>query len=237
MRLLRFAILAVFAGWIGFGVYVHFVGGSDHTVAVWIASHDVAAGVAVDATVVRQEDEPADVARVGLRSASPIGQGLVFAHGLQAGDMLRDDDVVSATATADVAITFKKAAGIQAGDHIDIYLATTGSTSTLSGVVAGAPGTQLLGRGILVVSGGLDAEIAVPTWEEPLWTAIAASDKALYAERSSGIGVPASGQVYSADSAVTVLGCVAAAPAGTQPPCAGGPSTIGAVQPSGKPGG
>src|SRR5258708_16665975 len=94
-RLLPVIIILLGAGWIAAGLYlwVGRDGGRPTNIAVWIATRDVTGGVVVDATAVREQDEPADLGVVGLRAASPVGQSLVFAHGLKAGDMLRDDDV------------------------------------------------------------------------------------------------------------------------------------------------
>jgi hypothetical protein len=239
-RLLKIVILVLAAGWVVGGGYL-LVGrntGSHPNIAVWIATRNVAAGVAVDATDVRKQDESAEVSVVGLRSSTPVGAGLVFAHPLKAGDMLRDDDVASANEESHVPISFKRAPDLQPGDSIDIYVVASGGISTTAGGGLGQPGTQLLARGVRVVTGGSGAVIAVPSWEEPLWTAVAVSDKALYAVLSAGVGVPSGNQhVYGVDDAVSQLSCVAAAAAGTSPPCASGSTTVGAAHAPGTSGG
>lgn len=232
-RVLKITIVLVLAVWLGALGLHRFVGPAGPTVAVWMTTRDVAAGMPVDASDVRKQDATADVAAVGPRTSSPIGAGLVFAHAMKAGDALRDDDLVATEQQSSVPITFKRAPDLQSGSYVDVYLVGTTTGALPVGAGASQPGVQLLARHVLVVTGGSNAVIAVPSWQEAMWTAIAASDRVLYAVLSSGIGVPSGNQhVYGVDDAISALTCVAATAAGTAPSCAGASATIGAPAPS-----
>lgn len=149
--------------------------------AVWVLSHSVVAGAALDTTTVRQERIPGTAEPYPYLTSPPNGR--FAAHSMSPGDILRPDDVESAPLVA-VPV---KLVGYQAtaGDVIDIYSVEGGRAT-------------LVGRGITVVN---SSTIQVPAGDEPLWIALFGSSTTLISARSNGTGVPDTASVSGADAA------------------------------------
>jgi len=157
------------------------LGRPQDTRSVWVLTHSVVAGAALDSSTVRQEHISASRDPYSYLTASPSGR--FAAHGLSPGDILRQDDVESAPLVA-VPV---KLGGYQAaaGDTIDVY-AIEGGKATL------------VGRGMTVLN---STTIQVPAGDEPLWIALYGSSTTLLDARSNGTGVPDGSTISGADAA------------------------------------
>ncbi|HZU18090.1 MAG TPA: hypothetical protein VFD01_15995 [Candidatus Dormibacteraeota bacterium] len=132
------------------------------------------------------------------------------AHAMAAGTIVFKDDVLDQD-LALVTLTLKSPPPLAHGQTIDVYAQVGGRT-------------LIVGRR-LVVDGveGSSASIWVPVTDEPAWIALQANSVALFAARSSGVGVPEV-QAESIDDALAVLsgaGAAAVAPAPSPSPASG----------------
>lgn len=170
----------------------------------WVVTRDLVTGATVDATSAHQIQVPTGTDTYTVLTGSPVGKQV--SHALHAGDVLRPDDLVTAT-MVQVPVSFKLAPGLTANDVVDIYAVGSGSST---GAVNSAVGTRLIARGISVVAVGSPSVIEVPANQEPLWVTLSSSSVTLIATRSDGVDVPSADHSYSTDEVLTILAELAA---------------------------
>jgi len=167
--LLTFVVLAV----IGL-LYLQAVAQSQATRAVWIVTRDVPAGAVLDASAVKLIHIPTAGDQFVAVDQNPMNRRA--SHRLSAQTLITQDDLMSAD-MVQVPVTLKVAPGVRAGDTLDVY------------AVVGAR-TVLVGRRLVVVAGGSPMTLLVAAADEPYWIALEANNVALFAARSTGLGVP-----------------------------------------------
>ena len=175
----------------------------------WMVTRDVPAGATLDQENVRL----VRVASVGdpfaVLQESPIGRRA--AYRLTKQRLLSADDLLGRD-TVQVPVSVRVAPGVSAGDTLDLYAVVGGRT-------------VLVGRRLVVVSPGNPMTLLVPAADEASWIALEANNVALFAAKSSGIGVPSSPGV-AVNEAISSLSGVAEGgpvlssgpPAATPPP-------------------
>lgn len=173
------------------------VGRSQDTRSVWVMTHSVVSGGALDPSSWREERVPVTRDPYGFLASAPTGKFAM--HSLSPGDILRQDDVEAAPRVS-VPV---KLGGYQpsGGDLIDIYAVDGGKA-------------VLVGRGVAVLSA---TTIEVPASDEALWIAIYGSSATLLSARSNGTGVPDSTSTTGAD-AIRRLANLAQVGGGSPPP-------------------
>ena len=162
-------------------VYLELAASAGAKDLVWEVSRSVSAGEILTADNVQQQRIPhagdnLDYFTGQLRSGVSRA-----AHAMGAGTILFQDDVLNED-LALVNLTLKAPPQLARGQTIDVY-AQIGSQ------------TVLVGRRLMVdqVSSGNNSNnvaVLVPASDEPHWINLQASNVALFAARSSGIGVP-----------------------------------------------
>src|SRR5262252_5512846 len=162
-------------------VYLELAASAGAKDVVWEISRSVTAGEVLTTDNVQQQRIP----HAGDNLAYYTGQlqaGVSrAAHDMGAGTILFQNDVLNQD-LALVDLNLKAAPQLSRGETIDVY-AQVGSQ------------TVMVGRRLVVeqvTSGGNNNSVAVlvPAADEPHWINLEASNVALFAARSSGVGVP-----------------------------------------------
>lgn len=182
----------------------------------WMVTRDVSAGATLDGQNVRL----VHVASVGdpfaVLQESPIGRRA--AHRLTKQQLLTADDLLGRD-TVQVPVSVRVAPSVAPGDTLDLYAVVGGRT-------------VLVGRRLVVVAPGNPMTLLVPAADEASWIALEANNVALFAAKSTGIGVPGSPGI-AVNEAISSLSGVAeggpvltagGAPAATPSPPAPHPS-------------
>ena len=161
--------------------------------SVWVVTHDVAAGTPFSLD---------DVELVQVRSGSgdynfevdgPSTFHALFVSSLATNDILRSDDLISASAESQIAITVEDAPPLAPGENIDVFAALTADQQVL------------IGHDLVVntVSGG-SMTVLVPVTDEASWVAIGASNVALHVALTVP-GAQLAPSPLSADTAIEIL--------------------------------
>lgn len=163
------------------------------TTAVWIVTHDVAAGAAFSADDVQLVQVRAGSGDFNYEVAGPATFHALFARNLLVNDILRSDDLVPVTAESEVAITLEAAPPLTAGENIDVFAALSGNEQVL------------IGHDLIVntVSGG-SVTVLVPVADEASWITVGASNVALHAALTVP-GAQVAASPLSADAAIHIL--------------------------------
>lgn len=160
--------------------YLEIAASARATDTVWMVFRPVAAGDVLSGDNVRR----ARIARSGdsldYYTDNLLGKRARAAHGMSAGTILFSHDVLEKE-LALVNLTLRTPPALARGQTVDIYAQVEGQT-------------MIVGRNLTVeqVSGTNNSNLAVwvPAADEPAWITLQASNVALFAARSSGIGVP-----------------------------------------------
>ncbi|MBJ7602157.1 MAG: hypothetical protein JF888_03020 [Candidatus Dormibacteraeota bacterium] len=156
-------------------VYLEIAVQAKATHTAWTVTQDIVAGTALDSSNVRQVKLADTGDPVQYFKGDPIRDHRRAASRLSASHLLSDDDLMP-TQSVLVPLTFKSAPSMQRGDKIDVY------------VLMGTKTIQV-GRG-LVVEQPNPTTVWVPPGDEAAWVTLQANNSALFAVRSSGVGVP-----------------------------------------------
>ncbi len=163
------------------------------TVAVWMVTHDVAAGSPFTADNVQVVQVRGGSNDFNYEVDGPATFHARFARSMLVNDIVRSDDLIPLTAESEVALTVLDAPPLASGESIDIFAALTGTQQVL------------IGHDLIVntVSGGA-VTVLVPVADEASWIAVGASNVALHA----ALTVPGAQLVpvpLNADSAIRIL--------------------------------
>lgn len=161
--------------------------------SVWVVTHDVTAGAPFS------QD---DVELVQVRSGSgdynfevdgPSTFHALFVRSLATNDILRSDDLISASAESQIAITVEDSPPLVAGQNVDVFAALP-------------TGQQVLIGHDLVVNtiSGSSITVLVPVADEAAWIAIGASNVALHVALTAP-GAQLAPAPLSADTAIGIL--------------------------------
>ena len=186
------ALTAVIAAVLAAIVYTEHANATQ-TVSVYVLTHDVTGGSLYSLADVQQVDLHASGSDFNYQARAPGGQPSRYARDLKAGDVLRQDDLVPASAQAEVAVTVQAPPPLNPGDLVDVYAAYGGQQQAL------------IGRGVLVetVSAG-QLTLLVPATDEQAWVAVGSSSVPLHVARSSP-GALVDGPPVSAGDAIRLL--------------------------------
>jgi hypothetical protein len=156
----------------------------------WVATRDLEAGQVLAAGSVHQVRIPSSGDSFTALDSSPTGRRL--AHRVDAGGLLRGDDLLPSD-TVEVPVSLKVAAGVGAGDKVDVYASVGGHT-------------VLIARGLVLESSTV---ALVPAADEAFWITLAGSSTTLLAARSTGLDVAIPSSGVSVDDAIRHLAGVA----------------------------
>jgi hypothetical protein len=195
VAILGLLVFLVVAG----AVYLEIAASSGATDTVWVVTRAVSAGDLLSSDNVR---------RVRIRHATDgldyftgqVKQGTSRAsHGMSAGTLLFSNDVMDEE-LALVNLSLRTPPQLAHGQHVDVY-AQVGSQ------------TMMLGRGLMVDQvSGTSCSVWVPASDEPSWITLQASNVAMFAARSTGIGVPQTRPQSLQDALATLSGGSATGP-------------------------
>jgi hypothetical protein len=167
--------------------------GRQQTVAVFILKHSVLAGATYSADDVSTVSVRAQEGDFNYEHRAPGQYGARYTEDLHANDILRDDDLVDASAEVEIAVTLQAPPPLTAGDHIDVFATVGGGRQARIGQAVT----------VLSASGGA-LTILVPIDQEEAWISVASSSIALHAARSAQTD-PSSVQPLNPDDAVSRL--------------------------------
>lgn len=146
------------------------------TITVFVLRHDVLAGSSYSADDVTTAVVRAQEGDFNYEHRAPAQYSARYTEDLRGNDILRDDDLVAASAQVEVAITLQAPPPLVAGDRIDVF------------ATVGAGRQARIGSAVTVLSASGGAlTILVPTAQEEEWISIASSSIALHAARSSEV--------------------------------------------------
>ena len=203
VAILGMVVFLVVAG----AFYLEIAASSRAADTVWMVSRAVAAGdVLTNDNVYR-----ARVARAGdpldYYTGDLLGRHARAAHEMSAGTILFSHDVLEQE-LALVNLTLRTPPALAHGQTVDIY-ALVGNQ------------TMIVGRRLTVeqVGGTNNSNLSVwvPAADEPAWVTLQASNVALFAARSTGIGVPQTRAQSMQDAISTLTGGSATGPPVTVP--------------------
>lgn len=198
-RIVAAALTLVVLAVIGL-LYLQAIAQTRATREAWMLTRDVAAGAVLDRDSVKRVRVPAAGDHFQVLDEDPARRRT--AHRMQAQTLLTREDLL-ADDTVQVPVSVKAAPGVAAGDTLDIY-AVVGSR------------TVLVGRRLVVASVGNPMTLLVPAADEPSWIALQANNVALFAAKSSGVGVPIGSGLAVTDAIANLSGSAqGAAPPGT----------------------
>lgn len=183
-------------------LYLQAIAQARATRDAWMLTREVIAGAVLDESAVKRVRIPAAGDRFQVLEETPLQRRA--AHRMQAQTLLTRDDLLSED-TVQVPISVRAAPGVAAGDTLDVY-AVVGNR------------TVLIGRRLIVVGAGNPMTLLVPAVDEPSWIALQANNVAMFAAKSSGVGVPAGSGLAVTDAIANLSGSVQTGPA---PPVAG----------------
>jgi hypothetical protein len=167
--------------------------GRQQTVTVFILKHAVLAGSTYSADDVSAVSVRAQEGDFNYEHRAPGQYGARYTEDLRANDILRDDDLVDASAQVEIAVTLQAPPPLTAGDHIDVFATVGGGRQARIGQA----------MTVLTASGGA-LTILVPIDQEEAWISVASSSIALHAARSSQMD-PGSVQPLNPNDAVSRL--------------------------------
>ena len=155
---------------------------SSTTVSVYILNRDVPAGQIVAAGDFTQQLVHADEQEFTTAESANLDQlvgHMRYVLNMQAGDIVRNDDLTDALKLAEVPVVLDAASsGLVVGNRIDIYAFFNGAAVLVSG------------PGVTVISSGAgDVVIAVPSTQEAYWVTLAFSKPEMLAT-STGDSAP-----------------------------------------------
>jgi hypothetical protein len=186
VALLGMLVFLVVAG----AVYLEIAATARATDLVWEVSHSVSAGDVLTADNVHRTRLPHGGDALAYFTGDLLGPHARASHDMTAGTIVFQNDVLSQD-LALVNLTLRTPPQLEHGETIDVY-AQVGAL------------TMIVGRRLMVdqVSGS-SCSVLVPAADEPSWITLQAGNVALYAARSSGIGVPQSRQ--NTQDAIAIL--------------------------------
>ncbi len=158
---------------LGVMVYLEQAGGQ-RTVSVFVLRHAVLAGSSYNPDDVATVSVHAQEGDFSYEHRSPTQYAARYAQDLGANDILRNDDLVAATAQVEIALTLQSPPPLSPGDSIDVF-------ATIGGGRQARIGTAMT---VVSASGGALTVLA-PADQEEDWVSVAASSIALHAARSS----------------------------------------------------
>ncbi len=189
-------VLVAFLGMVVFlvvagAVYLEIAASAGATDVVWEVSRPVSAGDVLTADNVHQLRIARASDTLAYFGGDLLGAHARASHDMAAGTIVFQNDVLDRD-LALVNLTLRTPPQLQHGQTIDVY-AQVGSQ------------TMIVGRGLMVdqVSGS-NCSVWVPAADEPSWITLQAGNVALYAARSSGIGVPQT-RAQNMQEAIAVL--------------------------------
>ena len=166
---------------------------AEQTLAVWVLTHDVAAGAPFSSGDVQEVRIPAFEAGVNYEIAGPGQLRALYVKGLRAQDVVRQDDLISASAVAEVALAVQNPPPLTPGESIDVFASVSGGEQAR------------IGRDLTVVDvSGTSVDVLVPTTDESAWVTIGSSSVALHATRAAASADPSAAPL-SVDEAIGVL--------------------------------
>jgi hypothetical protein len=193
-------------------LYLQAIAQSRATREAWMLTHDVIAGAVLDDGDVKRIRVPTAGDQFAVLDGSPVHRRA--AHRMSAETLLTADDLLDDD-TVLVPVSVRAAPGVAVGDTLDVY-AVVGSR------------TVLVGRRLIVVGTGSPMTLLVAASDEPDWVALEANNVALFAARSTGVGVPPNQGVGVGDAISSLSGVSQAGPVLS----AGGPTTTPAPRPT-----
>src|SRR5262245_4746768 len=158
-------------------VYLQIWSSASRTDLVWAVSHAVQSGDALTADNVHQVRLPSSGDTWDFFSGDLIAAHARAAHDMSAATLIFKNDVEQRD-MALINLSLKNPPPLSHGQTVDVYAQVGGLT-------------QLVGRRLAVedVSTG-HCSVWVTAENEPFWVSLEASNVALYAARSTGVGVP-----------------------------------------------
>jgi hypothetical protein len=144
----------------------------------WLVTADVQAGTQFSDANVKQVRIPSSGDAFLALDQSPVNKKA--ATNLSAQTLLRQNDVLG-DETSLVPMNLRSAPPLHRGDRIDVF--ATGSDGK----------TLLVGRGLVVVTAGNPAVLAVQASTEQAWITLQANNVPLFATQSPGLSVGAAG--------------------------------------------
>src|SRR6266542_792840 len=171
VAVLGMLIFAVVAG----AFYLEIAASAGARDQVWMVTRAVSAGDVFAAYNIRQTSIPHAGDGLDYFTGDPVQKRSRAAHELSAGTILFRNDVLEQD-LALVNLTLRTPPQLSHGQTIDVY-AQVGSQ------------TMIVGRRLMVEQvTGSNCSVWVPAADEPAWITVQASNVALFAARSAGIG-------------------------------------------------
>jgi hypothetical protein len=183
-------------------IFLQVLSQSGATRVGWLVTQDVQAGTQFSAANVKQVRIPSTGDAFSALDHSPIDKKA--ATNLPANTLLRQDDVVG-DETALVPMNLRSAPPLHRGDRIDVF--ATGNNGK----------TLLVGRGLVVVTPGNPAVLAVSAGTEQAWITLQANNVPLFATESPGLTVGASGGSSVQDALEELANSTGSAPPAPTP--------------------
>jgi hypothetical protein len=183
-----------------------YVSNSASSSPVYILTQPVKAGQPVQAAQLQQVHIHADSDQVKAeeRPLAELDLHFRYSANLQAGDILRGDDLVGFQGSAQVQVTFGAAPPLAPGDYVDVYR------------IAGDGSALLFAQQIPVVAGsGVTVTLMVPSNKEPQWVAITSGGEKLVAAKVDGTSQLGHDPVKSCIAVANLAGLPAASVCGT----------------------
>ncbi len=176
VAILGMVVFLVVAG----AFYLEIAASSRATDQVWMVTRSVAAGDTLGADNIQRTRVPRAANDLDYFTGNLLKTESKASHQMSAGTIIFKNDVLDQE-MALVNLTLRTPPALSHGQPIDVY-AQVGSQ------------TMIVGRHLTVdqVSGqnGTQVSVWVPASDEPAWITLQASNVALFAARSTGIGVP-----------------------------------------------
>jgi hypothetical protein len=194
----------------------------------WLLTREVMAGTVLEESNVKRVRIAGTGEQFAVLQESPLHRRAshrMHAQTLLTADDLLGLDMVQVPLTAQVAVSVRSAPSLGVGDSVDVY-AVVGSR------------TVLVGRHLVVVGNGSPLNLLVSAGDEPSWIALQANNVALFAAKSSGVGVPAGGPGVAVNDAISSLSGSAengAVLTNSNPPAPSAPPAPSSPPPSNRP--
>ncbi|HEY4024791.1 MAG TPA: hypothetical protein VGO86_00060 [Candidatus Dormibacteraeota bacterium] len=194
IAILGMVLFVVVAG----AMYLEIAVSAGATDQVWEVTRPVNSGDTLNQDSVRRTRVPHSGDNLDYFTANLTGSSRA-AHDMSAGTLLFRNDVLQSD-LALVNLTLKTPPQLAHGQTIDVYL-QVGSQ------------TMLVGRRLVVDQiTGTNAAVWVPAADEPAWVTVQAGNGALFAARSTGVGVPQTRGQRMDDAIATLTGGSAVGP-------------------------
>jgi hypothetical protein len=201
-------------------VYLQIWASASRTDLVWAVSRSVQSGDLLTADNVHQVRIPSSGDAWDFFTGDLVGAHARAAHEMSAATIIFKHDVEQRD-LALVTISLRTPPPLAHGQTIDVY-AQIGTQ------------TQIVGRRLAVEqSSGGTCSIWVPAQNEPSWITLQASNVALYAAQSSGVGVP-DARAQGLQDALNTLGGSGAGSMGTTPRFPTSTPSVASPQPTPK---